>query len=146
LALGFAGNPARAETIAEALATGFPEATLVQFNYVPTIHAQTAIGHKDFPKAIEVLQAAAPYELGALHFTAFAPALYPVYMRGEAFLAAHQGNEAAAEFQKILDHRGIVLNERIGALAHLHIGRAYALQGDTAKAKGGLSGLPHALE
>ena len=62
-------------------------------------------------------------------------ALYPVYVRGEAYLAAHQGSEAAAEFQKILDHRGIVLNEPIGALAHLQIGRAYAMQGDTAKAK-----------
>jgi eukaryotic-like serine/threonine-protein kinase len=57
-----------------------------------------------------------------------------VYVRGESYLAAHQGSEAAAEFQKILDHRGIVLNEPIGALAHLQIGRAYALQGDTAKA------------
>jgi eukaryotic-like serine/threonine-protein kinase len=61
--------------------------------------------------------------------------MYPVYVRGEAYLAAHQGSEAAAEFQKILDHRGIVLNEPIGALAHLQIGRAYAMQGDTAKAR-----------
>jgi tetratricopeptide (TPR) repeat protein len=63
------------------------------------------------------------------------PSLYPVYVRGEAYLAAHQGREAAAEFQKILDHRGIVLNEPIGALAHLQLGRAYAMQGDTAKAR-----------
>jgi hypothetical protein len=61
--------------------------------------------------------------------------LYPVYVRGEAYLAAHRGSEAAAEFQKIIDHRGIVLNSPIGALAHLQIGRAYAMQGDTAKAK-----------
>jgi len=61
--------------------------------------------------------------------------LYPVFVRGEAYLAAHQGKEAAAEFQKILDHRGIVLNEPIGALAHLGLARAYAMQGDTAKAK-----------
>jgi tetratricopeptide (TPR) repeat protein len=61
--------------------------------------------------------------------------LYPVYVRGEAYLAAHQGKEAAAEFQRILDHRGIVLNEPIGALAHLQLGRAYSLQGDTAKAR-----------
>ena len=73
-------------------------------------------------------------------------ALYPVFVRGEAYLAAHQGSEAAAEFQKILDHRGIVLNEPIGALAHLQIGRAYAMQGDTAKAKRRISGFPHALE
>jgi tetratricopeptide (TPR) repeat protein len=63
------------------------------------------------------------------------PNLYPVYVRGEAYLAAHQGREAAAEFQKILDHRGIVLNEPIGALANLQLGRAYAMQGDTAKAR-----------
>jgi eukaryotic-like serine/threonine-protein kinase len=61
--------------------------------------------------------------------------LYPVYVRGEAYLAAHQGTEAAAEFQKILDHRGIVVNGPIGALAHLQIGRAFAMQGDTTKAK-----------
>ena len=63
------------------------------------------------------------------------PNLYPVYVRGEAYLAAHRGSEAAAEFQKILNHRGIVLNEPISALAHLQLGRAYALQGDTAKAR-----------
>jgi eukaryotic-like serine/threonine-protein kinase len=67
--------------------------------------------------------------------TAFAAALYPVYLRGEAYIAAGDGREAAAEFQKILDHRGIVLNEPIGALAHLELGRAYAFEGDTAKAK-----------
>jgi len=61
--------------------------------------------------------------------------MYPVYVRGEAFLAAHRGREAAAEFQKILDHRGIVLNEPIGALAHLQLGRAYAMEGDTAKSR-----------
>jgi predicted Zn-dependent protease len=63
------------------------------------------------------------------------PNLYPVYVRGEAYLAAHQGGKAAAEFQKILDHRGIVLNEPIGALVHLQLGRAYAMQGDTATAR-----------
>jgi len=61
--------------------------------------------------------------------------LYPVYVRGEAYLAAHRGSETAAEFQKILDHRGVVINEPIGALAHLGLGRAYALQGDTTKAR-----------
>jgi eukaryotic-like serine/threonine-protein kinase len=61
--------------------------------------------------------------------------LYPIYVRGEAYLAAHRGTEAVAEFQKIFDHRGVVVNEPIGALAHLQIGRAYAMQGDTAKAK-----------
>ncbi len=84
------------------------------------------------------LRAAAPYELGApssSSYTYYWTALYPVFVRGEAYLAARQGSEAEAEFQKILDHRGIVLNSPIGALAHLQIGRAYAMQGDTAKAK-----------
>ena len=63
------------------------------------------------------------------------PSLYPVYVRGEAYLAAHKGEEAAAEFQKILDHRGIVLNEPIGALAHLQLCRAYAMQGDLPRAR-----------
>lgn len=63
------------------------------------------------------------------------PALYPIYVRGEARQAAHQGREAAAEFQKILDHRGVVVNEPIGALAHLGLARAYALQGDNVKAR-----------
>jgi eukaryotic-like serine/threonine-protein kinase len=66
---------------------------------------------------------------------AFTPALYPVYVRGQVYLAAHRGSEAAFEFQKILDHRGVVLNEPIGALAHLGLARAHALQGDTTKAK-----------
>ena len=75
------------------------------------------------------LQASAPYELGSVG------ALYPANIRGEAYLAAHQGSEAAAEFQKILDHRGIAGNSLIGALAHLLLGRAYAMQGDIVKAK-----------
>ena len=76
-----------------------------------------------------MLQAAAPYELGWT-------GLYAVYVRGVAYLAAHQGSEAASEFQKILDHRGPVHNDPIGALAHLELGRAYAMQGDTTKARG----------
>jgi tetratricopeptide (TPR) repeat protein len=93
--------------------------------------------HDEPSKAIELLQTAVPYELGAPRssFFGFFGALYPVYVRGEAYLAAHQGAEAAAEFQKILDHRGVVVSDPIGALAHLQIGRAYAMQGDTAKAK-----------
>ena len=73
-------------------------------------------------------------------------ALYPVYLRGEAYVAAHQGSAAAAEFQKILDHPGVVVNEPIGALAHLGLARAYALSGDTAKAQARVSGFPRALE
>jgi predicted Ser/Thr protein kinase len=131
LALAFAGEAVRAQTLADDLDKRFPEDTIVQFNYLPTIHAQLALSHNESSKAVNALQAAGPYELGnVLSFS-----LYPIYVRGEVYLAAHRGGDAAAEFQKILDHRGIVLNEPIGALAHLQIGRAYALQGDTAKAK-----------
>jgi eukaryotic-like serine/threonine-protein kinase len=112
----------------------FPEDTIVQFNYLPTTRAQIDLIHNDFARAIEALQLAAPYELGSPPGVN-SLALYPVYVRGEAYLAAHQGTEAAAEFQKILDHRGKVGNSPIGALAHLQSGRAYAMRGDTAKAK-----------
>jgi hypothetical protein len=114
------------------LAKRFPEDTVVQFNYLPAIRA--AIALQGAPSdAIEALVPAAPYELGnptqSLSF-----ALYPVYLRGVAYVAAHQGSAAAAEFQKILDHPGIVVNEPIGALAHLGLARAY-LSSDTTKAK-----------
>jgi len=127
LVLALAGDPAEARTLAEDLDKRFPEDTIVQFVYLPTLRAQLALGHNDAPRAIEALQAATPYELGG--------ALYPAYVRGVAYLAAHRGGEAAAEFQKILDHRGIVLNLPIGALAHLEIGRAFAMQGDIVKAR-----------
>jgi eukaryotic-like serine/threonine-protein kinase len=130
-ALALSGETTRAQSLAEDLNKRFPDDTVVQFNYLPTLRAQIALNHNDAAKALEVLQSAGPYELGS--WSNFS--LYPVYVRGEAYLAAHQGREAAAEFQKILDHRGIALNEPIGALAHLQIGRAYAMQGDTAKAK-----------
>ena len=124
------GDAARAQAIANDLAKRFPEDTEVRFGCLPTLHAQLALHSNDYARTIEVLEAAAPYELGSVDH-----ALYPIFVRGEAYLAAHKGSQAAAEFQKILDHRGIVLNEHIGALAYLQIGRAYAMQGDTAKAK-----------
>jgi len=129
LALAFIGDTNRAGAIARDLKQEFPENTVIQFNFLPTIQAQIAIRDGYPKKAIEVLQAASPYELGSEGYG------YPIYVRGEAYLAAGQGLEAAAEFKKMLDHRGIVQNEPIGALAHLQLGRAYAMQGDTAKAK-----------
>ena len=134
LALALAGEAAQAETLADDLAKRFTEDTLVQFNYLPTIHAQVALIRKDHSKAIDILQRAASYELGT-PADRVSPALYPVYVRGEAYLAARQGSESAAEFQKILDHRGVAVNEPIGALAHLGLARAYALRGDTAKSR-----------
>jgi hypothetical protein len=129
LALLIAGDNTQAQKLADDLAKRFPEDTLVQFNYLPAIHAQLALSRSDSSKAVEALQLAAPYDWG------FLGGHYPVYVRGEAYLAKRQGNEAAAEYQKILDHRGVVFNEPIGALARLGLARAYALQGDTAKAR-----------
>jgi tetratricopeptide (TPR) repeat protein len=129
LALAFAGDSARVRALADDLAKRFPEDTVVQFSYLATIHAQLALDRNEASKAIETLRAAVPYELGAVG------GLYPVYVRGEAYLASHQGSEATAEFQKILDHCGVVQNEPIGALAHLGLARAYSIQNDTAKAR-----------
>ncbi|HXP15881.1 MAG TPA: hypothetical protein VN868_02185, partial [Terriglobales bacterium] len=124
LALVFAGDAARAqaEKLTDDLAKRSPEDTIVQFSYLPTIHAQLALSRSNASKAIKALQAAAPYELGSSFVS-----LYPVYVRGEAYLSAHQGSAAAAEFQKIFDHPGVVLNQTIGALVHLQLGRAYVL-------------------
>jgi serine/threonine protein kinase/tetratricopeptide (TPR) repeat protein len=129
MAFGFAGDSPRAEALAHHLSEQFSEDTAVQYCYLPTIRALLALSRKDSSKAIELLQAASPYELGT------AGGLYPVYVRGEAYLVARQSSEAVSEFQIILDHRGIVQNEPIGALAHLQIGRAYAIQGETTNAK-----------
>ena len=129
LALALVGDGIRAQALADDLAKRFPEGTVVQFNYLPVLHALAALSRNDAPKAIEVLQTAAPFELGNVGY------LYPIYVRGQAYLLNHQGKEAATELVKIIEHRGIVFNEPIGALAHLQIGRAYAMQGDTAKAR-----------
>ena len=114
----------------------FPEDTVAQVNFLPTLRAQLALSRSatakssgtGSSKAIEVLQSAAPYELGTFGVTYGFVGGYPIYLRGEAYLAGRRGNEAAAEFQKILDHPGVVLNEPIGALAHLGLARAYALE------------------
>jgi tetratricopeptide (TPR) repeat protein len=136
LALAFAGDTARAQSVADDLAKRFPEDTLVQLNYLPTLRAKLLLSRGNSGEAIKTLSAAALYELGESTSSFSDPAsLYPAFMRGEAYLTAHQGSEAAVEFQKIVDHRGVVLNEPIGALAHLEIGRAEALAGDTAKAR-----------
>jgi eukaryotic-like serine/threonine-protein kinase len=106
----------------------------VQFNYFPTIHAAAALQGGSASKAIEALVPVAPYELGSPAQT-LTFALYPVYLRGEAYLAAHQGSAAVAEFQKILNHPGVVGNEPIGAVAHLGLARAYALSGENVKSR-----------
>jgi eukaryotic-like serine/threonine-protein kinase len=136
LALAMVGDAARAQALADDLAKRFPEDTLVQFNYLPTLRAQLALSRNNASKAIQALQAAAPYELGDPTEAFTFLSLYPVYVRGKAYLTWHPETGAAvAEFQKILDHRGVVVDEPIGALAHLGLARAHALQGDTAKAR-----------
>jgi|SRR5271157_646235 len=138
LALALSGDSSAAQTLADDLGKRFPEDTSVRISYMPSLRALLALNRGEPSKAVEVLQAAAPYELGVplSWLIGSFGALYPVYVRGEAFLKAHQGGEAAAEFQKILDHRGIVGPDPIGALAHLQLGRALALPGgDKAKAK-----------
>ena len=135
LAGAYAGDYGTVQALTDDLSKRFPEDTIVQFNYLPTLHAKLAINQGNASEAIENLSAALANELGASTSTFVGTGLYPVFVRGEAYLAAHQGSEAAAEFQKILDHRGIVLNSPIGALAHMQIARAYAMQGETAKAK-----------
>jgi eukaryotic-like serine/threonine-protein kinase len=135
LSLADVGDTRRAQTLAADLAKRFPRNTLVQFNYVPTIQAEIALSQNSPAKAIEALRGAAPYELGLAESFPVWISLYPVYVRGKAYLANRQATEAVAEFQKILDHRGVVFNEPIGALAHLQLARAYALQGDRARAR-----------
>lgn len=122
------------EKLIDDLAKQFPEDTLVQFSYIPTIRAQLAFNRKEFSKAIDVLQAAAPYEFGS-STTALFPALIPIYLRGNAYLALGRGGEAVGEFQKILDHSGVVLNEPIAALAHLGLARGKAISGEKTKAR-----------
>ena len=109
LAYALAGDAAHAQSLADDLAKRFPQDTVVQSVWLPTIRAQIETGRKNAARSIELLQAAAPYELGMLSGSATNSCLYPVYVRAEAYLSAQQGRAAAAEFQKILDHRGLVV-------------------------------------
>ncbi len=137
LALSLAREPVQAQKLTDDLEQRYPQDTAVRFSYLPTLHAVLAMNRGDPAKAIESLQIAAPFELGTQRSTFHGNfgALYPIYMRGNAYLANHQGNQAIAEFQKVLGHRGIVVSDPIGALARLQLGRAYALNGDNARAK-----------
>ncbi|MCU1259314.1 MAG: serine/threonine protein kinase [Bryobacterales bacterium] len=137
-ALALAGDSLGAQKLAADLEKRFPEDTAVQFEYLPTLHALSALAHQAPTDAVERLQRAVPFDLatpGTAFFGKFG-GLYTVYIRGEAYLAAGRGQEAATEFQKILNHRGIVLADPTGALAHLQLGRAYVVSGDTLRAKG----------
>ena len=126
-ALAAAGDIPHAKEIAQELEVRFPKDTRIQLRQVPTLRALVALSKKNPEQSIQLLQVATPVELGAVPDA--------IYVRGEAFLALGRGREAALEFQKILDHRGVVLNEPTGALARLQLGRAYILAGERAKAK-----------
>jgi serine/threonine protein kinase/tetratricopeptide (TPR) repeat protein len=128
LAFAMAGDTARAESLAQDLGKRYPLDTQVQSLWLPAIQAQLALNKKNPAAALNTLQAASPIELGQIVFVANISCLYHVYVRGEAYLAAGQGSAAAAEFQKILDHSGIVWNCWTGALARLGVARANALQ------------------
>ncbi|HYU77869.1 MAG TPA: protein kinase, partial [Vicinamibacterales bacterium] len=138
LALALSGDSTRSQPIADDLEKRFPEDTFVKFTYVPVLRALSALERGKPTDSVEQLQIALPYELAVngLNFTHFyLGGLHSAYVRGEALLATHRYPEAAAEFQKILDHRGIVGADPIGALAHVQLGRAFVLSGDTIKAK-----------
>ncbi|HEV2115852.1 MAG TPA: protein kinase [Terriglobales bacterium] len=129
VALAMSGEASRAQAITEELTRRFPSDTLLRAVSIPTVDALIAMNGKTPKDAIERLQSATPYELGT------AQALLPIYIRGLAYLQAKRGTEAAAEFQKIVDHRGIAPVGPEHSLAKLGLGRAYVMTGDTAKAR-----------
>jgi tetratricopeptide (TPR) repeat protein len=131
LAFAMAGDTARAESLAQDLGKRFPLDTQMQSLWLPAIQAQLALDRRNPASALNVLQAGSSIELGFIPLSNNVSCLYRVYIRGEAYLAAGQGSAAAAEFQKILDHSGIVWNCWTGALAHLGVARANALQSRT---------------
>jgi tetratricopeptide (TPR) repeat protein len=132
LTLARAGDTANAKRLVEQLEKTPSTNTMLKFYCLPTIDAAIEIGKSNPSQAVLDLEAAMPYELGGPLTFAY---LYPAWVRGQAYLAAHSGTAAAAEFQKLIDHPGIVLNQPIGSLAHLQLGRAYALAGDAVKAR-----------
>jgi eukaryotic-like serine/threonine-protein kinase len=137
LAFAIAGDTTRAESLAQDLNKRFPLDTQMQSLWLPAIQAQLALDKKNPAAALSALQAATnPLELGQITFVQNVSCLCHVYIRGEAYLAAGQGKEAAAEFQKILDHSGIVWNCWTGALAHLGVARANALQSKAFQGQG----------
>jgi hypothetical protein len=133
LASARVGDASRAEGLAVELAKSYPTHRLLRLYWLPTINAAIALNNGDASAALVDLEAAAPYELGQAGM--FINYLYPSYERGQAYLGLHNGTAAAAEFQKLLEHRGIVQFFVTGALSHLQVGRAYAVAGETAKAK-----------
>jgi serine/threonine protein kinase/predicted Zn-dependent protease len=135
LALARSGDTVQSSVLADKVAAAFDRDTLIQAYWLPAIRATIAIDRDDPQKAIELLSMASEYELGEPVQWPSHGTLYPVYVRGEAYLRAGDAVQAATEFQKIIDHRGIVANFPLGALARLQLGRAYKLGGDVEKAR-----------
>jgi serine/threonine protein kinase/Tfp pilus assembly protein PilF len=133
LAFAMAGDPTRAESLARNLDERYPLDTQMQLLWLPAIRAQLALGRKDPAAALNYLQAALPLELGNIQFLNNLSCLYPTYIRGQAYVAAGQGNAAAAEFQKLRDHSGMVWNCWTGALARLGVARSNALEAKTSQ-------------
>ena len=136
-ALALAGDAGRCRTLLQDLEKRFPEDTSVQSNYLPTLRALLALHERQPEKALDALQAAVPGEFAitAVDFYNFFGGLYPIYVRGEAFALAHRDREAAAEFEKILHHRGLLVSDPVAAGATLEMARAYSRAGETQKAK-----------
>jgi serine/threonine protein kinase/tetratricopeptide (TPR) repeat protein len=134
LVLARIGEAVRAKTIVGQLEKSYPSQTVLKVYWLPTIKAAIELNANNAAQSLVYLEAAAPYELGEPPPFQIGT-LYPAYIRGQAQLMAHNGAAAAVEFQKLMDHRGIVLDFVAGSLAHLQLGRAYAMAGDTAKAK-----------
>jgi len=136
-ALAHAGDVLRSREIADDLDKRFPEDMSVRFSYLPALRARLLLEKSEPQNALEVLESAIPIELGAPRSVAhgFFGGLYPIYVRGEIYLALRKGEQAATEFRKIIDHPGIVVSDPVGVLAHLQLGRALALAGERTKAK-----------
>lgn len=133
LALARSRDAAGANALITELEERYPTHTMLKFYWVPTIIAVLELNRGNSSKALEHLQLAAPYELGQASM--LVNNMYPLYVRGQAYLSVHDGRAAAAEFQKMLEHKGVLQNFVIASLAHFQIARAYAMAGDTAKAK-----------
>jgi hypothetical protein len=136
-ALAVAGDFAGSQELADDLKKRFPEDTSVQFSYLPTLGALFALAHGDHAKALETLQVAHTYEYGmtGIAFFGYFGGLQPAYVRAQAYMEGSRETEAAVEFQKLLDHSGIVLADPLGVMARLQLGRMFARSDNTTKAK-----------
>jgi len=139
LTLARIGETARSKALVDDLEKNYGSNSVLKLYWLPTVKAAIELSKGDSAQVFRILEAAAPYELGSPPPLQIGT-LYPAYLRGQAYLLAHNGNAAAAEFQKLLDHRGIVVNSVTASIAHLQIARAFAMAGDAAKAKAAYQG------